>query len=198
MSVELSGDIPPKTKKSGVNNQEFKFFPKQYSFKDEQVVTIFHLLYKENKLKLPEARCPNEVRCTNDPNYCLFYRMVHHPTNKCFVLKDKIQALVAAGVLTLKSEQKKVTANMVTLAFSKTPKVIAPDGSFPIPTARLEINDPSAKSQEIKGLVSLTIKIGKIMWIHPDLAQDEQWDRRSPSRKANLAMLSLPCQMMAM
>jgi len=30
--------------------------------------------------------------------------MVHHPTNKCFVLKDKIQALVDAGVLTLKSE----------------------------------------------------------------------------------------------
>ena len=35
MSVELSGDIPPKTKKSGVNNNEFKFPPKQYSFKDE-------------------------------------------------------------------------------------------------------------------------------------------------------------------
>jgi len=44
MSVELSGDAPPKTKKSNVNNQEFKFPPKQYSFKDEQVATIFHLL----------------------------------------------------------------------------------------------------------------------------------------------------------
>jgi len=44
MSVELSGDTPPKTKKSSVNNQEFKFSLKQYSFKDEQVVTIFHLL----------------------------------------------------------------------------------------------------------------------------------------------------------
>jgi len=46
MSVELLGDTPPKTKKSGVNNQEFNFSPKQYSFKDEQVVTIFHLLKK--------------------------------------------------------------------------------------------------------------------------------------------------------
>jgi len=35
MSVELSRDVPPKTKKSGVNNQEFKFPLKQYSFKDE-------------------------------------------------------------------------------------------------------------------------------------------------------------------
>jgi len=101
MSVELSGDVPPKTKKNSINNQEFKFPPKQYSFKDEQVVTIFHLLQKENKLKLPEARRPNEVGRTNGPNYCLFHRMIHHPTNKCFVLKDKIQVLVDAGVLTL-------------------------------------------------------------------------------------------------
>ena len=35
MSIELSRDVPPKTKKSGVNNQEFKFPLKQYSFKDE-------------------------------------------------------------------------------------------------------------------------------------------------------------------
>ena len=61
-------------------------------------------------------------------------------------LKDKIQALVDAGVLTLKSEQKKVTANMVTLEFSKTPKVTVPDGTFPIPALRLEVKHPSAKT----------------------------------------------------
>ena len=49
--------------------------------------------------------------------------MIHHPTDKCYVLKDRIQALVDAGVLTLKTEEKKVTANMVTLEFGKTPKV---------------------------------------------------------------------------
>ena len=38
MSVELSGDVHSKAKKSGFNNQESKFPPKQYSFKDEQVV----------------------------------------------------------------------------------------------------------------------------------------------------------------
>jgi len=49
--------------------------------------------------------------------------MVHHPINKCFVLKDNIQALVDAGVLTLKTEQKKVIANMVTLKFDTFSKV---------------------------------------------------------------------------
>jgi len=72
--------------------------------------------------------------------------MVHHSTNKCFVLKDKIQVLVDAGVLTLKSEQKKVITNMVTLEFGRTPKVTVPDESFPIPKARLELKDPLAKN----------------------------------------------------
>ena len=78
--------------------------------------------------------------------------MIHHPTDKCFALKDKIQALVDAGVLTLKSEQKKVTANMVSLEFGKTPKVTVPDGTYPIPAPRLEVKHSSAKTQGIKVL----------------------------------------------
>ena len=66
--------------------------------KDEQVLTIFHLLHKGNKLKLPKVRRSNEMRRTNDFNYCLFHKMVHHPTCKCFVLKNKIQALMDASV----------------------------------------------------------------------------------------------------
>ena len=64
--------------------------------------------------------------------------MVHPPTSRCFVLKDKIQALVDAGVLTLKSEQKKVTTNMMTLNFRTFSKVTVQDGLAPIPKARLE------------------------------------------------------------
>ena len=109
--------------------------------------------------------------------------MVHHPTNRCFVLKDKILALVDAEVLTLKSEQKKVTVNIMTLEFDTMPKITDPDGSFPIPKARLEINHLSGKYQETKGLVPLTLKIGKIMWVHPDLAQDEQWDSKESKSK---------------
>ena len=124
--------------------------------------------------------------------------MIHHPTNKCFVLKNKIQALVDARVLTLKSEQKKVTANMVTLEFGKTPKVTVPDGSFPIPEARLKINHPSAKQQETKGLVPLTLKIGEVMWVHPDLAQEVQWDSKESKSKGRSCNVVLSFQMMTM
>jgi len=109
MDDELPGEALSKPRKSNSNNNlETKFSLKQYSFKDEQGVIIFHLLNKGNKLKLTEVRRPDEVGRTNIRNCCLFHRMVHHPTSRCLVLKDKNQALIEAGVLTLKSEQKKV------------------------------------------------------------------------------------------
>ena len=55
MAVELLGTVQPKQKSNTNGNHEFKFPPKVYSFKHEQVVTIFHLLYKGNKLKLHKA-----------------------------------------------------------------------------------------------------------------------------------------------
>ena len=90
---------------------------KQYSFKDEHVVSLFKLLYKSNKLKLPEAKRPEEVGKTDDPNYCIYHRMVGHPTKSCFIFKDVLQALIDAEVLKLRPEQKKVTANTVFLQF---------------------------------------------------------------------------------
>jgi len=90
------------------NSNRTSEYQRQYSFKNEHVVTVFHLLNKGNKLKFPEVRRPDEVGQMNNPNYCLFHRMVHHSTCKCNVFKDKIQALIKA--LTLKSEYKKAIA----------------------------------------------------------------------------------------
>ena len=56
MIVELLGTAQLRQKDNTNGNQEFKFPPKVYSFKDEHVVAIFHLLHKGNKLKLPEVR----------------------------------------------------------------------------------------------------------------------------------------------
>jgi len=85
MAVELSGAAQLKQKSGTSDNQEFKFLSKVYSFKDEQVVTIFHLLHKGNKLKLSKVQRPNKVGRTNNSDYCLFHRMVYHPlTNALF------------------------------------------------------------------------------------------------------------------
>ena len=176
MAVELSGTTQSKKKSNTNGNQEFKFPQKVHSFKDEQVIAIFHLLHKSNKLKLPEARRPNEVGHITDPNYCLFHRMVHHPISRCYVFKDKIQSLVDAAVLTLKSEQKKVTANMVTLNFGTFPKMTVQDG--------LDLINPMAEQQKAKGLIPLTTESGEIMWVHPDIVKDEQWETNKPKGKS--------------
>ena len=132
------------------------------------------MLYKVNKLKLPKVRCPNEVGRTNDTNYCLFHKMVHHPTSKYFVLKDKIQALGDTGVLILKSEQKKVTVNMVTLNFETFTKATVQDGVTPVLKSRLDVISTMAKVQKARGLILMVAKSGEIMWVHPDIVNAEQ------------------------
>ena len=49
---------------------------KQYSFKDEHVDSLFKLLNKSNRLKFVKARRPKEVGKTDNPNYCLYHRML--------------------------------------------------------------------------------------------------------------------------
>ena len=138
------------------------------------MVIIFHLLSKNNKLKLPEAARPDEVGRTNDPNYCLFHRMVHHPTSRCFTLKDKIQALIEVRVLTLKSKQKKVTANMVSFKFWSFPKTTVQDGLTSIPKGEMIVNDTSSEEKKSKGLILVTLKSGEVMWVHHDVVSDKQ------------------------
>ena len=61
---------------------------KHYSFKDEHVISLFKLLHKSNKLKLPKAKRPEEVGKIDDPNYCLYHKILGHPTKSCYIFKD--------------------------------------------------------------------------------------------------------------
>ena len=73
---------------------------------------MFKLLNKSNRLKLPKARRPEEVSKIDNPNYCVYHRILGHPTKSCYVFKDILQALIDAEVLKLRPEKKKVMANM--------------------------------------------------------------------------------------
>jgi len=86
---------------------------KQYSFKDKHFDSLFKLLNKSNRLKLVEARRPEEMGKTDNPNYCLYHRILRHPTKSCYFFKDILQILIDAEVLKLLPEQKKVTSNMM-------------------------------------------------------------------------------------
>ena len=142
-----------------------------------------NLFNKDNKLKLSEVRWPEEIGRTNNPNYSLFHKMVHHPTSRCFIFKDKIQVLVDARVLTLKSEQKKVIANMVTLNFKTNLKTTVQGGLAPVPKARLDVVNPMVEKQRANGLVPMMTKSEEIMWVHPDIVKDKQWESSKPKLK---------------
>ena len=96
---------------------------KSYSFKDEHLVSLFKLLQKSNKLKLSEIRHPKKVGKTDDPSYCLYHRILGHPSKNCYIFKDVLQALIDAKVLNLHPEQKKVTANMTTTSMFNLDKI---------------------------------------------------------------------------
>src|SRR3954462_3052667 len=129
------------------------------------------MLSKGGQLKLPVPRKPEEVGKTDDPRYCLYHRGLGHQTKNCWSLKDKLQALVDAGALRLKTEQKTATANMTScIQFVQSPPT--PISVYPIPAVEMRVINSDPHHQQEKGLVRTTIPEGGAMWIHPDLLDE--------------------------
>src|SRR3954467_2517767 len=84
----------------------------KYSFKEGLVESLFETLYQAKKLRPPEPRNQEDVDKVDDPQYCAYHRGLGHPTKSCWTLKDKLQTLVDAGFLKLKTEQDTAMANM--------------------------------------------------------------------------------------
>ncbi|OMO88380.1 hypothetical protein COLO4_20280 [Corchorus olitorius] len=57
------------------------------------VASMLDELLKSKVIALPEMKRPEESGKVDDPNYCKYHRLVSHPVEKCFVLKDKIMDL---------------------------------------------------------------------------------------------------------
>ena len=113
---------------------------------------------------------------TDDPNYCLCHRMLGYPTKSCYIFNDVLQALIDAEVLKLRPEQKKVISNIITttpLQFGQDLPPV-PTGVVPIPKGELRVinTDPTTKKE--KGLVPILTSQGGVMWVHPNLIEDQQ------------------------
>jgi len=72
---------------------------------------------------------------------------------------------------------------MVTLNFGTFPKTTVQNRLTPIPKARLDVVNPIAEKQKAKGLFLMMIKSEEIMWVHPDIVEDEQWESSKPKLK---------------
>src|SRR4051812_34059069 len=139
------------------------------------------MLNKGGQLKLPEPKNLEDVGKIDDPHYCLYYQRLGHPTKNCWSLKDKLQALVDAGALRLKTEQKTATANMTScIQFGQSPPTLT--AVYPIPAVEMSVINSDAHRQQEKELVRTTLPGGGAMWIHPDLL-DEVTPWTTVSRK---------------
>jgi len=154
LAIDIKSPVKPQSiKESGSSSQPRA--NKQYSFKDELIDSLFKLPNKSNRLKLPEARRPEEVGKIDNPNYCLHHRMLGYPTKSCYVFKDFLQALIDAEVLKLRPEQKKVTANLTSfLQFGRQP--LTPSRVVPIPKGELRMIsiDPTISKRRVLYLTS--------------------------------------------
>src|SRR3954468_21824689 len=129
------------------------------------------MLSKGGQLKLLEPKNHEEVGKTDDPPYCLYHRGLGHPTKNCWSLKEKLQVLVDAGALRLKTEQKTATANMTScIQFVQSPPT--PTAVYPITAVEMRVINSDPHRQQEKGLVRKTIPGGGTMWIHPDLLDE--------------------------
>ena len=97
---------------------------KEYPFPDVEVPGMLEELLRLKLIELPEMKRPEEAEKFNDPNYCMYHRLVSHPTQRCFVLKDKIVALASQGTILLEEEKDVASTNQVNVTFGSFDPVI--------------------------------------------------------------------------
>lgn len=66
---------------------------KEYPFSDAEVPEILDQLLEQKIIELPVSKRPEEAGKIDHPKYCKFHRIISHPVEKCFVLKDLIVPL---------------------------------------------------------------------------------------------------------
>ncbi|KAA0055534.1 ty3-gypsy retrotransposon protein [Cucumis melo var. makuwa] len=66
---------------------------KVYPFPDSDVADMLEQLLKNQLIQLPECKRPEQAGKVDDPNYCKYHRVISHPVEKCFVLKELILKL---------------------------------------------------------------------------------------------------------
>ncbi|KAK4573564.1 hypothetical protein RGQ29_031496 [Quercus rubra] len=66
---------------------------KVYPFLDADMPEMLEQLLKLQLIVLPECKRPEEMGKVDDPNYCKYHRIISHPIQKCFVLKELIMKL---------------------------------------------------------------------------------------------------------
>ncbi|TYK09793.1 ty3-gypsy retrotransposon protein [Cucumis melo var. makuwa] len=58
-----------------------------------ETADMLEQLLENQLIQLPECKRPEQAEKVDDPNYCKYHRVISHPVEKCFVLKELILKL---------------------------------------------------------------------------------------------------------
>ena len=81
---------------------------------------------------------------------------------------------------------------MISLKFGDMPEVKVQDGLASIPKGEMKVVSITG-SQKDKGLVPMTIQSGEIIWVHPDILDDQQWtkvNKKGKGKSCNVIFVS--------
>ncbi|KAA0025779.1 retrotransposon gag protein [Cucumis melo var. makuwa] len=77
------------------------------------------LSLKERQKKLPKCKQPEQVGKVDDPNYYKYHRVISHPVEKCFVLKELILRLAREKKVELDLEEVAQTNHAIVTTMSE-------------------------------------------------------------------------------
>ena len=96
---------------------------KKYHFPNSNVPSMLEDLLHKKVIELSECKRPKEMGRVNDPNYFHYHRIVSHPVEKCFILKDLIIKLAKQGRIHLDLDEV-VESNHATITFGSLDPVL--------------------------------------------------------------------------
>ncbi|KAL4596013.1 hypothetical protein ACB092_12G133300 [Castanea dentata] len=95
-----------------------------YPFLDADIPEMLEQLFNLKLIELLECKRPEEVGKVDDPDYCKYHRIISHPIQKCFVLKELIIKLAKERKIDLDVSDV-AQSNLVTFAYG-SPSCMSP------------------------------------------------------------------------
>ncbi|KAG9442418.1 hypothetical protein H6P81_018272 [Aristolochia fimbriata] len=86
-----------------------------YQGRKQDVPIMLDQLLDNQLLKLPEIKRPGDQSKSKDLNFCKYHRLVGHPMEKCFVLKDRIMELAAQGRIKIEGAENTASSHAISI-----------------------------------------------------------------------------------
>ena len=113
-------------------------------------LTCWKTCSKKKFVELPECKRPEEMGHVSDPNYYHCHRIVSHPVEKCFILKDLIMKLAKQGRIHLDLDEV-VESNHVIVTFGSLNPVSlhVPPKTLEACTGTIQCESPKPKQTQM-------------------------------------------------